>query len=75
MDTLSPVTFKHRHNPDGSWDSVCMKCFLTVMTAASEEKLSTAEQWHVCAELMEFKRSPAAIRDGYRRRLRCGGTV
>ena len=40
----SPVTFSHRHSPDGTWDSICMKCYLTVATVLREEDLAGAER-------------------------------
>ena len=59
MDTSSSVAFKHRHNRDGSWDSICMKCFLTVETAMQEEDLAGAERSHDCAELLAIKTNGA----------------
>jgi hypothetical protein len=40
--------FPHRKNADGSWDSICSKCFRTVATAKSERILADAEANHVC---------------------------
>ena len=38
--------FTHRHNPDESYDSICMFCFLTVANAPSEDQLAETEQLH-----------------------------
>jgi hypothetical protein len=40
--------FPHRKNADGSWDSICSKCFRTVATAKVERNLGDAEANHVC---------------------------
>ena len=42
------TTFPHRLNPDGTWDSICTKCYLTIATEKSEEALAAAEQRHDC---------------------------
>jgi|HubBroStandDraft_1064217.scaffolds.fasta_scaffold2404279_1 hypothetical protein len=43
--------FPHRHNPDGTIDSICTRCFATVATEARESDLKKAEDAHVCSEL------------------------
>lgn len=40
--------FPHRRNPDGSFDSICPKCFRTVATRRHETELAQAERDHVC---------------------------
>ena len=55
METSSPTTFRHRRNRNGTWDSICTKCYLTVETAMLEEDLVGAERSHDCAELLAFK--------------------
>lgn len=55
MGTSSAASFRHRHNPDGTWDSICMKCFLTVKTAAKEDDLEKSEKSHDCMELLAIK--------------------
>ena len=42
------VEFPHRHNIDGSFDSICPVCFLTVATMQAENDLTAAEQRHKC---------------------------
>ena len=63
MEISSPVAFKHRKNLDGSWDSICMKCFLTVTTTAKEHDLHEAEHSHDCAELLEMRTNGAVTWD------------
>jgi len=47
--------FVHRTNPDGTFDSVCLKCFVTVATTGQEAGLENAERDHVA--LRQSKRS------------------
>jgi len=61
MSESSVPAFKHRHNREGTWDSICVKCYLTVATAANEEGLCTAEEAHDCVKLWETKTSPRDI--------------
>lgn len=58
MQTSFPDTFRHRHNRDGTWDSICMKCYLTVETVTQENDLAGAERSHDCAELLAAKTHP-----------------
>jgi hypothetical protein len=48
---LTKPRFIHRRSNDGSWDSICNQCFLTVVSAADLKKevaLDKMEQAHVC---------------------------
>ncbi|HEV2326332.1 MAG TPA: hypothetical protein VGS10_20515 [Terracidiphilus sp.] len=40
--------YSHRQNPDGTTDSVCRKCFATVVTASRQTDLDHAEHSHCC---------------------------
>lgn len=40
--------FSHRLNSDGSVDSICRNCFMTVATAVNEPALEEHESDHVC---------------------------
>jgi hypothetical protein len=40
--------FPHRHNLDGSYDSICTVCLATVATVRREEQLRREESAHVC---------------------------
>ena len=42
------TNFVHRHNSDGSYDSICTKCDATAASAGKEEALSSSESAHVC---------------------------
>ena len=51
MTPTSPFEpFPHRQNPDGSFDSICPKCFRTVATRQNEADLAQAERDHVCED-------------------------
>jgi hypothetical protein len=43
-----PTNFAHRHNADGTYDSICLKCYATAARAKKEESLSSPESAHVC---------------------------
>jgi hypothetical protein len=47
-ERLESSRFSHRHNPDGSIDSICRSCFVTVATATAEGALAAYERAHVC---------------------------
>ena len=59
--------FAHRHNRDGTWDSICPKCFFTLATEQREERLVVHEQDHDCEALIKAK-----SRAGILEPLRCG---
>ncbi len=40
--------FVHRANRDGTTDSICKHCFVTVCTSIWETDLARAERGHVC---------------------------
>jgi hypothetical protein len=41
-------TFPHRLNPNGSYDSICTECHLTVASSRDEAVLAQHELEHVC---------------------------
>jgi len=40
--------FAHRPKSNGSFDSICMKCFATAATGMTEEQLEVMEKKHTC---------------------------
>jgi hypothetical protein len=38
----------HRLNNDGTFDSICLRCYLTVTTASTEPELVFGEAQHLC---------------------------
>lgn len=43
-----PTAYTHRRNSDGTTDSICRRCFATVVTASREEDVDHAEHSHCC---------------------------
>jgi hypothetical protein len=43
--------FPHRHNKDGTFDSICPRCYKTVANGQSEVNLAIAEMQHTCHPL------------------------
>jgi hypothetical protein len=41
--------FPHRRNQDGSFDSICLTCFVTVASHKTEDALKELDKNHVCA--------------------------
>jgi hypothetical protein len=48
--------FPHRHNPDGSFDSICIECLQTIATRIEEVDLAQQESVHICDEFSLGKR-------------------
>ena len=46
--------FKHRPNADGTFDSFCLCCFLTITTQKSEGSLAASEMAHQCSGIFSF---------------------
>ena len=42
--------FPHRKNADGTYDSICPRCLLTVATEHDQDDLLAQEAGHVCKE-------------------------
>jgi hypothetical protein len=40
--------FPHRLNPNGTYDSICKECHLTVASSQDESKLASSERDHAC---------------------------
>jgi hypothetical protein len=47
--------FVHRHNAEGSYDSICTTCLATVATLEKEEQLDGHELDHVCDVLRLYQ--------------------
>jgi hypothetical protein len=48
MSSPLPAEFAHRLNHDGTTDSICKNCYLTIATASWEADLDSAERGHKC---------------------------
>jgi hypothetical protein len=45
---LAETKHPHRRNSDGTWDSICKNCFLTIAHGRTESELAKSEKTHVC---------------------------
>ena len=54
MSDLAGPLFHHRHNRDGSFDSICAGCLLTVGCVAVESELTDHENAHTCSAARRF---------------------
>jgi hypothetical protein len=50
--------FHHRSNEDGTFTSICARCFRTVAFGVSESKLAEEERHHVCEERFNSVKNP-----------------
>ncbi|WP_109489051.1 hypothetical protein [Occallatibacter savannae] len=48
MNQTYTIKFIHRINEDGSIDSICRDCFVTIATGRSRLELAPQEQQHTC---------------------------
>jgi len=48
MNAAGNLEVAHRMNADGTFDSICMSCFLTIGTAENEPSLAGQEKRHQC---------------------------
>jgi hypothetical protein len=58
------ITFAHRANANGSFDSICLHCFQAVATAPTEDELVKIEVTHSCLQTPAgpSRREPRVIR-------------
>jgi hypothetical protein len=54
--TFAYLPFSHRQNWNGTYDSICRKCYKTVATANNEVELEHLERRHVCFPLWKAER-------------------
>ena len=43
--------FSYRHNPDGTWDSICLQCYMTAASTPREDELQPLERLHICSPM------------------------
>jgi hypothetical protein len=48
--------FPHRRNKDGSFDSICLKCFATIASRRSNAELDELDKNHVCVNSLLSQR-------------------
>jgi hypothetical protein len=64
---MSPRAFPHRHNGNGTHDSICTECMTTVATVLREAELAGFEFRHVCDPVRVFQISQGWIAEPERR--------
>ncbi len=47
MFSQTAVFYPHRHNSNGSFNSICLTCFATFATAKTESELLEYDQRHI----------------------------
>jgi hypothetical protein len=60
---FSQEKFPHRHNVDGTHDSICRKCLLTLATVEEEADLTRFESRHVCDPVRVYRMSQGYVAD------------
>jgi hypothetical protein len=70
---VSILRFPHRRNQDGTYDSICSSCFMTIATREVEAELAQDEAAHSCngeasLGLRSFDREPLILDSLLRRR-------
>jgi hypothetical protein len=72
MHAATGNLFPHRSNNDGSYDSICATCLLTIATVYAESELASHERNHSCnpIRLYQLREYPplAARPNGEKRR-------
>jgi len=53
MNSSGSDEFAHRQNADGSFDSICLFCYLTVSSALGESGLADGEATHSCTKRLD----------------------
>jgi hypothetical protein len=48
--------YPHRHNENGTYDSICLKCFATVATTLTEPELAFYDRRHICDPILLTER-------------------
>jgi hypothetical protein len=61
MLTLLRPSFPHRHNADGSHNSICTVCLATVATVQTECELVSHESAHVCEPVNLYRASQVLL--------------
>ena len=59
MTSPSPIpssNYRYRQNRDGTWDSICLSCFMTAASSERFEDLAALEYLHKCAVPMDLKK-------------------
>jgi len=64
MNHHSGQSYVHRPNKDGSYDSICTRCYATVASVRNEAELIMHEGNHTCIPDWPYRAKPQALRPG-----------
>jgi hypothetical protein len=70
MTELRPTYYPHRFNGDGSYDSICPKCFAMVAKVTVIADLAEYERNHICEESISDESSRSNRRRTFARSKR-----
>jgi hypothetical protein len=45
------LAFRRRHNADGAWDSICLRCYRTAVSARDTSWLPLLQSIHICDQM------------------------
>lgn len=68
------VPFVHRLNDDGTIDSICRHCFITIATTVSESVLEREERKHICDCWLLERYEKTRAQCKFFRRVKAGGS-
>ena len=54
-------SFRHRENLDGTWDSICMRCYATAAHSHEQRSLESVELRHHCDERSWLYKEPVGF--------------
>jgi hypothetical protein len=73
MSTDRYLANPHRHNPNGSIDSICITCFATIARSGDEAALSAQEKKHSCDRQVLAYREPDRLKMKMKAHPKIGG--
>ena len=51
MANRTLLAFRRRHNGDGSWDSICLRCYRTAASARDACWIPLLQSTHICVPI------------------------
>jgi hypothetical protein len=62
MPSIRNPNYPHRHNRDGTHDSICPVCLTTIVSSRTERTLDSHEAIHVCDPIRLLQLGPSTLR-------------
>jgi len=63
MAALLRPHFPHRNNRDGTYDSICSVCYVTVASVENEPELAVHESAHRCEPVNLYRAGQALVQE------------